>query len=479
MKKALTFALPLFIIALLFASPRARAQSSAGSNGGAKNGDAKSVDAKEVKSGGTNGTHAGETAPGGASSMGGAKAASAQALYEEAARYVRVKFEEFRKNEVPYDQGLEQKTYQEQRELALRNANQLAARAPLGGTDLYYAGLLYSLAVKPEAALDSMRRFLADPEAAHASAELRQRARVVVVQRASEIGLTEEAEKSLADYTQAGPRATSELYTMHVVLTSAYSKKRDYARAAPHARETYAAALQLAAAEKTDAQQRDATIYGAGALLSRTLTSAGRRAEALAVIQELRARAISLPSARLYRQATELLLEQGERLDAPPEVAGLEPSPLPELKVSEWIEQTPVRLADLRGKVVLLDFWATWCGPCRVSMPKINAMSRRYRDRGLVVIGLTEFEGEADGRRLTRPQEVEYLRQFKRRQNISYGFGVADDKENGRNYGVVSIPTAVLIDRRGRVRFLTISSNEDEAAVLQKMIRKLLDEPAQ
>ncbi|HYY96380.1 MAG TPA: TlpA disulfide reductase family protein [Pyrinomonadaceae bacterium] len=474
MKKALTFALPLFVIALLSSPPLARAQSSGGSNGGAKNGDA-----KEVKSGGTNGTHAGETAPSGASSTGGAKAASAQALYEEAARYVRVKFEEFRKNEVPYDRGLEQKTYQEQRELALRNANQLAARAPLGGTDLYYAGLLYSLASKPEAALDSMRRFLADPEAAHASAELRQRARVVVVQRASELGLTEEAEKSLADYAQAGPRAASDLYTMHVVLTSSYSKKRDYVRAAPHARETYAAALQLAAAEKSDAQQRDATIYGAGVLLSRTLTSAGRRAEALAVIQELRARAISLPSARLYRQATELLLEQGERLDAPPTVAGLESSSPPELKVSEWIDQTPVRLADLRGKVVLLDFWATWCGPCRVSMPKISAMSRRYRERGLVVIGLTEFEGEADGRRLTRPQEVEYLRQFKRRQNISYGFGVADDKENGRNYSVVSIPTAVLIDRRGRVRFLTISAGEDEAAVLQKMIQKLLDEPAQ
>jgi thiol-disulfide isomerase/thioredoxin len=138
-----------------------------------------------------------------------------------------------------------------------------------------------------------------------------------------------------------------------------------------------------------------------------------------------------------------------------------------------------VRLADLRGKVVLLDFWATWCGPCRYSMPKINALSRKYRDRGLVVLGMTEFEGEADGRELSRAEEVEYLRQFKRRQSISYGFAVADDKETARSYGVVSIPTAVLIDRRGRVRFLTISANEDEAAVLQKMIQKLLDEPAQ
>jgi thiol-disulfide isomerase/thioredoxin len=470
MKKVPTCALTLVALALLFASPLARAQSSAGSNG-VKNGDAKSVDAKPAR--------AGETATGDASSAGDAKASTAQALYEEAARYARLKFDGFRKNEVPYDRGLEQKTYQEQKELALRNANRLAARAPLGGTDLYYAGLLYSLASKPEAALDSMRHFLADPEAAHAPTDMRQRARVVVVQRAAELGLVEEAEKSLADYAQTEPRVPSDIYTMHVVLTSAYSKKKDYARAAPHARETYAAALRLAAAPQSDAQQRDATVYGAGALYVRTLTSAGRRAEALAVIQELRARAISFPSARLYRQATDLLLEQGEHLDAPPTVAGLEPSAPPELKVSEWIDQTPVRLADLRGKVVLLDFWATWCGPCRVSMPKISAMSRKYRERGLVVIGLTEFEGEADGRQLTRPQEVEYLRQFKRRQNISYGFGVADDKENGRSYGVVSIPTAVLIDRRGRVRFLTISASEDEAAVLQKMIQKLLDEPAQ
>ena len=190
----------------------------------------------------------------------------------------------------------------------------------------------------------------------------------------------------------------------------------------------------------------------------------------------MRARAVALPSARLYRQATELLLDQGERLDAPPALAGLAPGATPEIKVSEWIDQAPVRLADLRGKVVLLDFWATWCGPCRVSMPKINAMSRKYRDRGLVVLGLTEFEGEADGRQLSRAEEIEYLRQFKRRQNISYGFGVSDDKETGRSYGVVSIPTAVLIDRQGRVRFLTISANDDEAETLQKMIQKLLDE---
>ena len=464
MKRVLTSA-PYFLalaLALLFAPPGAHAQS-----GVKPNGDARGVDAKGAS----------EAAPDGlkvAGERGGES--SAQSLYDEAAAYVQRKFDEFRKNEVPYDRSLEQKTYQEQKDLALRNVTQLVARGPLGGTDLYYAGLLYALAGRGEGALDSMRRFLAGADAAHASGEIRQRARVVVVQQAAQLGLADEAEKTLAAYTQGEPRSAADLQRMHVTLASAYIKKKDYERAAPHARETYAAALRVAGDRKADAQQRDATIYGAGALLASTLVRAGRRPEAISVIQEMRARAVALPSARLYRQATELLLEQGERLDVPPAVAGLAPSATPEIKISEWIDQTPVRLTDLRGKVVLLDFWATWCGPCRVSMPKINAMSRKYRDRGLVVLGLTEFEGEADGRALTRPQELEYLRQFKKKSNISYGFGVADDKETGRSYGVVSIPTAVLIDRQGRVRFLTISANDDEAETLQKMIQKLLDE---
>src|SRR5947209_11323413 len=466
MKRVLTFtpAFAALALALLFAPMAARAQSGVKPNGGTRNGDAKDA-------------HAGEAAPDGASGVGAkAGAGSAQALYDEAAGYAQRKFDEFRKNNVPYNHGLEQKTYQEQKDLALRNVTQLVARGPLGGTGLYYAGLLYALAGKPEGALDSMRRFLADPDGAHSPAEMRQRARVVVAERAAELGLADEAEKTLAAYTQGEPRSAADLQRMHVTLASAYIKKKDYERAAPHARETYAAALRVAGDKRTEAQQRDATIYGAGALLAGTLVRANRRPEAISVIQDMRARAVALPSARLYRQATELLLEQDERLDVPPAVAGLAPSATPEIKISEWIDQTPVRLADLRGKVVLLDFWATWCGPCRVSMPKLNAMSRKYSNRGLVVLGLTELEGQADGRALTRPPELEYLRQFKKKSNISYGFGVADDKETGRSYGVVSIPTAILIDRQGRVRFLTISANDDEAETLQKMIQKLLDE---
>jgi thiol-disulfide isomerase/thioredoxin len=263
---------------------------------------------------------------------------------------------------------------------------------------------------------------------------------------------------------------------MNLVLASAYVKKKDYARAAPRAGDAYAAALEYARRGAAGPEQRDATLAGAGAYYASALVKAGRRPEALRVLQELRGRAVALASARLYRQATDLLLKQGAPLDLPPEVSGAPAAAPPEIRAAAWIDQPAVRLSDLRGKVVLLDFWATWCVPCRQTLPKLNALHRKYSARGLVVLGLTDFEGHVEGRDVTRAEETAYLRRFKREKGIGYGFAVSDDKQTARDYGVVSIPTAVLLDRRGRVRFITISADEDEADLLAQMVVRLLDE---
>jgi thiol-disulfide isomerase/thioredoxin len=405
-----------------------------------------------------------------------AKSNDAEALYEEAAGYARRRFDEFAKSGMPFDKALEAKTLQEQKDLALRNASALAKREPLRGNELYYEGLLYALASKSESALNFLGRFL---EEENTPPEFRQRARVVSVEHAAQAALFDDAEKLLSAYAHAEPRASTDLYRMHVLLMDACRKKKEYARAAPHMRVIYEETLKSAYADKRGPRARTESIYAVGALLADTLERAKQHAESLRVIQELRARAIALPSASLYRQATELLLEAGEGFGPPPEVEGVTASAPPEIKVVEWIDQQPVRLADLKGKVVLLDFWATWCGPCRYTIPKINALHRKYKDRGLVVIGLTEFEGEADGRSMTRAEETEFLRRFKRKQSIGYGFGVEDGKETAHSYGVVSIPTTVLIDRRGRVRLLTISASDFEEDALASMVKKLLDEPAQ
>jgi len=70
------------------------------------------------------------------------------------------------------------------------------------------------------------------------------------------------------------------------------------------------------------------------------------------------------------------------------------------------------------------------------------------------------------------------LREFKKRFGVTYGFAISTTDDNDRNYAVSSIPTTFLIDRRGRVRFISIGSSDVEGAALNKMIKKLIDEPA-
>jgi len=104
-----------------------------------------------------------------------------------------------------------------------------------------------------------------------------------------------------------------------------------------------------------------------------------------------------------------------------------------------------VTLSSLRGKVIILDFWASWCSPCRVSMPTIHALWQKYRDQGVVLIGvsLDRSESAAEG----------YLKANGYTDIIALWESIYASQAVARKYGVTGIPHTFVIDRNGIIRF--------------------------
>lgn len=112
--------------------------------------------------------------------------------------------------------------------------------------------------------------------------------------------------------------------------------------------------------------------------------------------------------------------------------------PAPELGLPD-LSASIVHLSDFRGKVVLLDFWATWCGPCAASIPFYESLYHRDESKGLVVIGINEDDNRSAVDRFVREHSLRYL------VLLDPGRRAYD------SYGVEGLPTAFLIDRDGRI----------------------------
>ena len=115
----------------------------------------------------------------------------------------------------------------------------------------------------------------------------------------------------------------------------------------------------------------------------------------------------------------------------------------------------------LRGKVVLINFWATWCLPCRVEMPLLQRMADRHREAGLVVVGLSVDRGSEQS-----------VREFLRERGVTYPVAVVGSDVERAFGGVRGYPTSMVMDKSGVIRHVVIGPLA--AASLEPAVRRLL-----
>jgi thiol-disulfide isomerase/thioredoxin len=397
---------------------------------------------------------------------------TAQALYEDANGYIGRRYQEFNNQKLPYDPKLEAQTKKEQHDLAVKNAATLQSRSSLKADDLYYLGMLHHVAGDAEAALTTMRQLLKDdPDGQQAQA-----ARNVVVLYAVRKDLLPEANAAVEAYSRHQPQSADERYRMEFLITDAYMRAKDYGPMTAHAKQMLEASKKFIETNKDNVFRRDEMLLKSTVLLADSYLKTNQNAMAVAALTDLRRLAIQLPSANLYRDATQRLFRVNPALDLDQFFDPSWSKTLPELEADDWVEQQPVKWSDLRGQVVLLDFWAPWCGPCRYTLPQLSRWHNAYKSKGLVILGVTKYYGHGDQQQMTPAEELVYLRNFRTRNRLPYGFLVSDSSKNDFNYGVFSIPASYLIDRKGAVRYISLGASQEEVQALGELIKKLVEE---
>jgi thiol-disulfide isomerase/thioredoxin/regulation of enolase protein 1 (concanavalin A-like superfamily) len=150
-----------------------------------------------------------------------------------------------------------------------------------------------------------------------------------------------------------------------------------------------------------------------------------------------------------------------------------------------WVNGERISAGDRKGKVVLLDFWAVWCGPCIATFPHLRQWREKYGDQGFEIIGVTKYyncdwDDEA-GRiqrvpDLTPEKELDALKRFAAHHDLKHPFAVMAETSLHEHYVVSGIPHVVLIDRGNKVRLIRTGSGEQTALEVEKMIETCLAE---
>ena len=145
---------------------------------------------------------------------------------------------------------------------------------------------------------------------------------------------------------------------------------------------------------------------------------------------------------------------------------GLIGNPAPDFTVPRAAGKGKIALSNLAGNVVVIDFWGTFCEPCKKSFPKLQDLSAKYGESGLRVVAISEDE----------PEDKDKIPEFVKTYGAKFAIGWDEDKSVARHYKPETMPSSFLVDRKGIVRFAHVGYHDGEEVSIEKELKGLLDE---
>lgn len=147
--------------------------------------------------------------------------------------------------------------------------------------------------------------------------------------------------------------------------------------------------------------------------------------------------------------------------DSFPAMNEVQPYAAPAL-TAPTLDGSSISLSDFNGKVVLLNFWASWCQPCKEETPDLEATYRRLEDQGLVIIGIDLLNTEPG---------LQDVQEFVKQYGVTYPIALDEQGDISRAYAISPLPTSYFIDRQGQVRYIRVGTmNKTE---IERVFEKL------
>lgn len=139
----------------------------------------------------------------------------------------------------------------------------------------------------------------------------------------------------------------------------------------------------------------------------------------------------------------------------------------------EMLDGSKIKVADRKGKVLLLNLWATWCGPCRAEMPELVLLQEKHKEKGFQILGLDVGDGDGG------PESIEQIKAFGEKMKLNYELVRASNETTSEFYKFTKfsgVPISVLVDREGHVRGVFLGGGPRVLGEMKGAVEKLMSE---